>query len=399
MIKKIPASALRVGMFVHDLNTGWMSHPFVLSQFTVNNADKVARVLGAGIQELYIDTERGVDVEDAPSRAEVDAAIMSEITEAVQTPLPARVDVASELARATRIKQQAATAIRNIMRDARLGRAIEVTQAEAVVDTINDSVLRNGGALIGLLGIKNKDEYTFLHSVSVCALMVAFARAQGYDDDTVRIAGLGALLHDTGKMMVPEAILNKPGRYTDDEFFVMKHHPEEGWQLLQSMSGLEDMVLDIALHHHERVDGTGYPHGLKGDEIATTTQMSSIVDVYDAITSNRCYHRGIPASEGLKKLWEWSSHHFDPRLVQAFIRTIGIYPVGSLVRLESGRLAIVMEQNEAQLVSPEVKVMYSTRANAYVRPERLELARSQDRIVGHEDPQRWGIDTTRFLSV
>lgn len=398
MIKKIPATALRIGMFVHDLNAGWMSHPFVLSQFKVTTGDEIAKVIGAGIRELYIDTARGLDVEGAPVQAEVDAHIMDEMVAAVQKPAPARVDAAAELGRAGRIKQQATSVVRAMMHDARLGRAIEIAQAEAVVETINESVLRNGGALIGLLGIKNKDEYTFLHSVSVCALMVAFSRAQGFDDETVRIAGLGALLHDTGKMMVPESILNKPGRYTDDEFAIMKRHPEEGWKLLQAMPGLEEMVLDIALHHHERVDGTGYPHGLKGEAIALTTQMSSIVDVYDAITSDRCYHRGMPAPEGLKKLWEWSRHHFDPQLVQAFIRTLGIYPVGSLVRLESGRLAIVIEQNEAQLISPEVKVVFSTRSNAYVRPERLELARSQDHIVGHEDPQQWGIDVARFLT-
>ncbi|GLS04733.1 cyclic di-GMP phosphodiesterase [Chitiniphilus shinanonensis] len=400
MIKKIPVAALRPGMYIHDLNAGWLAHPFLFSSFKVTQQAEIDRIAGCGIHELYIDTGRGLDVADAPTREAVEAQLTEEMT-AVLNHQPAqirRVDVASELSRAQQIKRQAHNAVRSIMNDVRLGKAVEVAQAEAVVETITESVLRNDGALIGLMGIKNKDDYTFLHSVSVCALMVAFAQAQGCNEETVRIAGLGALLHDTGKMMVPDAVLNKPGRYTEEEFAIMKKHPEHGWQLLSQIPDIDEIALDIVLHHHERLDGTGYPHGLAGDQIATLTQMSSIVDVYDAITADRVYHQGVAAPEGLRKLWEWSSHHFSPDLVQSFIRMVGIYPVGSLVRLESGRLAVVMQQHDSHLLTPQVKVVFSTRSNAYLPPEDLDLALGQaDRIVGHEDARKWRIDTGRFL--
>ncbi|TJZ70068.1 HD-GYP domain-containing protein [Chitiniphilus eburneus] len=404
MIKKIPVSTLRPGMYVHDLNAGWLAHPFLFSSFKVHKQEEIERIVTAGIRELYIDTERGLDVADAPTREAVEARLTQEL-EAVMRQPPAklaRVEVSAELSRAQQIKRQAHSVVRSIMSDVRLGKAVELAQAETVVETITESVLRNNGALIGLMGIKNKDDYTFLHSVSVCALMVAFAQARGCADETVRIAGLGALLHDTGKMLVPDAVLNKPGRYTEEEFAVMKKHPEDGWRLLKEIPDIDEIALDIVLHHHERLDGTGYPHGLAGDQIAPLTQMSAIVDVYDAITADRVYHQGVTAPEGLRKLWEWSNHHFQPELVQSFIRMVGIYPVGSLVRLESGRLAVVMQQHDSHLMTPQVKVVFSTRSNAYVPPEEVDLSLGvghggADRIIGHEDARKWRIDTTRYL--
>ncbi len=222
------------------------------------------------------------------------------------------------------------------------------------------------------------------------------------DATLIRLAGIGGLLHDAGKMKVPDEILNKPGKYTDEEFAIMKRHPEEGEKILLSIPGIHSVSIDIALHHHERFDGSGYPHRQAGEELSEFARMAAIVDVYDAITSTRCYHRGMPAAEGLRKLWEWSKFHFDPKLVQDFIRTVGIYPVGSLVKLESGRLAVVLEQNENSLLTPCVKAIFSTRSNTYTPPLLIDLARPMghgggDRIIGYEDPAKWKIDMAPYL--
>jgi putative nucleotidyltransferase with HDIG domain len=272
------------------------------------------------------------------------------------------------------------------------------------VQSVTESILRNPGALTGLLRIKTKDDYTFLHSVSVCALLVAFCHSRGMEADLVREAGLGALLHDTGKALVPDAILNKPGRLTDEEFAIIRRHPEDGYNILRRSPDVSEIALDITRHHHERRDGSGYPMGLVGDDISELAQMAAIVDVYDAITADRCYHKGIPAASALRKLYEWSKHHFNPQYVQEFMRCVGIYPVGTLVLLESGRLAVVVEPHDSNLLAPKVNVFFHARKNVYVKPEMVDLARGLgfgggDRIVSHEDPARWNVDPMRFLAL
>lgn len=403
MIKKIPSDALKVGMFIHDLNVDWMNHPFVRNQFAVADDNVIAQIMATGVREVYIDTERGLDLADAPTVEEVNSELDAQLLKLAEEPPPIiKVSFAEELTRARKIHNQATNAVKTVMRDIRLGKAIELEGVAQVVEDITESVLRNSGALVGLGGIKDKDEYTFLHSVSVCTLLVTFAQSLGMDREMIRLAGTGGLLHDTGKMKVPNEILNKPGRLTDEEFAIMRTHPEEGWLILKDIPGMEEIPLEITLHHHERIDGTGYPHKLPGDQISRMAQMAAVVDVYDAITSDRCYHKSMPAPEGLRKLWEWSKFHFNPELVQAFMRTVGIYPVGTLVKLESSRLGVVIEQNEASMLQPKVKVFFSLKSNTYIQPVLVDLARPMgkggaDKIVGHENPEKWGINISRFL--
>lgn len=404
MIKKINASELRIGMYVQELDCDWLSHPFLRNSFKLVSDEQIEKVIASGIHYAYIDTERGLDVPDAPSAEEVEQALQEQLVEIASTKPTAliRVSAAEEMARATQIRGNAQSLVRNVMADARLGRAVELERIEPMVENITESILRNSGALIGLLTIKNKDDYTFLHCVSVCALMVAFCRTLGMDSTTTRLGGMGGLLHDTGKALVPDEVLNKPGKLTDEEFEIIKRHPRDGYEILLKTPEMHDIVLDITLHHHERMDGNGYPDKLPAEKIKQLVRMSSIVDVYDAITADRCYHRGIPATEALRKLHEWSAFHFDPTLVQAFIRCVGIYPVGALVRLESGRLGVVTEQNEDSLLQPKLKIVFHTRSKAPVTPYELDLARplgagGADRILNHEDPAKWGIDTTRFI--
>lgn len=403
MIKKIPAEYIKPGMYIHDLNVDWMNHPFVRNRFVIQTDEEIAKITATGVREIYIDTARGLDLADAPTIEEVNAELDADLLRIAEAPsMIVKVSYAEELGRAHKIHQQATNAVKIVMRDVRMGQAIQMDDVANVVADITESVLRNSGALVGLLAIKNKDEYTFLHSVSVCTLMVTFAQSLGMDRNLIRLAGIGGLLHDTGKMKVPNEILNKPGRLTEAEFDIMRSHPEEGWNILRHIDDMEAIPLEITLHHHERMDGTGYPHKLPGNEISQMAQMAAVVDVYDAITSDRCYHVGMPATEGLRKLWEWSKFHFNPELVQAFMRTVGIYPVGSLVRLESGRLGIVIEQNEGSLLQPKLKVIFTTKSNTYITPIIVDLARPMgkggaDKIMGHEDPAKWQINIARFL--
>jgi HD-GYP domain-containing protein (c-di-GMP phosphodiesterase class II) len=406
MLKLVACEQLRPGMFVHDLNRGWGDHPFLLNRFKIKNDKQIAEILAAGIREVYIDTERGRDAPEAIAESEVKAQIEQEMTRVARaTPTPSmRQPLAAEMSRAQKIHEQAGQTVREVLRDARLGKAIEIDNVEAVVHDITASLTRNSGALLSLLRLKDADNYTFLHCVAVGTFMVTFARSMDLDAETVGQAGIGGMLHDVGKMQVPDAILNKPGKLTDAEFALIKRHPAIGHELLLQSGVVGPLPLDITLHHHERIDGSGYPDKLPGERISLLTKMASIVDVYDAITSDRCYHRGIAPTEALRKMFEWSkTHQFEETLVHQFMRCVGIYPVGTLVKLESGRLAVVVEQTAGNLLAPKVKAVFSTRSNCYIVPEVIDLARAMghggaDRIVGHELPDQWGIDPGRFLA-
>lgn len=405
MLKKVDSSQLRVGMYIHDLSCDWMTHPFVRNRFLIGNDDEIRKIVDAGIHDVVIDSRRGLDVQDAPTLAEAEAQTEAELVQiAVKPAIVTRVSLGEELKRAALIRHQASGLVRTVMADARLGKAIEIDRVSPVVQSITESILRNPGALVGLLRIKNKDDYTFLHSVSVCTLLVAFCRSRGLDADTTYQAGLGGLLHDTGKALIPDAILNKPGRLTDAEFDIVKKHPRDGYDILLRSSDVGPIPLDITLHHHERRDGSGYPDKQGEGAISDLAQMAAIVDVYDAITADRCYHKGISAAEALRKIHEWSKFHFNPAFSQEFMRCVGIYPVGTLVMLESGRLGVVIEPHETSLLAPKVNVFFDSKRNTYIKPQTVDLSRALgfgggDKIVRHESAAKWNVDPMRFLVV
>jgi len=405
MLKKVDSSQLTVGMFIHDLSCDWMTHPFIRNRFVITSEDEIRKILKAGIHDVVIDSSKGLDVQDAPTLEEANQATERELTELAAKPMVVtRVSLGEELSRAAQIRHQASTLVRTVMRDARLGKAIEIGQVQPVVQNITESILRNPGALVGLLRIKNKDDYTFLHSVSVCALLVAFCNSRGMDADITRQAGLGGLLHDTGKALVPDEVLNKPAALTDEEFAIIRKHPQDGYDILRQSPEVNDIALDITLHHHERRDGSGYPNKLSGDAISELAQMAAIVDVYDAITADRCYHKGMSAAAALRKIYEWSKFHFNPQYAQEFMRCVGIYPVGTMVMLESGRLGVVVEPHETNLLAPKVNVFFHAKKNVYIKPETVDLARGLgfgggDKIVGHESPAKWNVDPMRFLTL
>jgi putative nucleotidyltransferase with HDIG domain len=297
-----------------------------------------------------------------------------------------------EIKIAQRVCSRSKAAVISMFNDARMGKAIEVEQAQELVEEISASVLRQPHALISLARLKNADEYTYMHSVAVCALMIALARQMGLEHEMVRECGLAGLLHDLGKMAIPPKILNKPGKLTDAEFDTIKSHPQVGVSILMGNPLISPMVLDVVLHHHEKTDGSGYPHNLAGEAISLFAKMGAVCDVYDAITSNRPYKKGWSPAESIRKMAEWSKGHFDEAVFQAFVKTVGIYPTGSLVRLESGRLGVVTEQHETSLLTPKVKVFFSAKMKAPILQEVLDLSALQgkEKIIGRESPDDWG---------
>ncbi|MFN3611056.1 HD-GYP domain-containing protein [Tepidimonas sp.] len=396
MLKRIHVEDVRLGMFIHGFAGSWLDHPFWRNRFLLEDPEDLARIRASAVREVWIDVSQGADVPaEAPVAEAVetpdDAEPLRAYDERVQRLLQP-VSQSEELQRAARLLASARGAVKDMFQDARMGRAIDRQVMRAVAEDIADSVTRNAGALISLARVKTADDYTYMHSVAVCALMVALARQLGLPDEEVRAAGFAGLLHDVGKADIPLEILNKPDRLTEEEFAIVREHPRKGWQRLRA-AGIEDeAALDVCLHHHERVDGGGYPDGLQGEALTLLARMGAVCDVYDAITSNRPYKAGWDPAESLKRMASWKGH-FDERIFQAFVRSLGIYPVGSLVRLSNQRLAVVVEQNPGNLLKPVVKTVFSTRSGERVVPERIDLSAPgcAVQVVQREDPAQWKI--------
>ena len=403
MLKKINVSQLTIGMHLKEFCGSWMEHPFWRTAFILTDVKDIDAILASSIKEVWIDCSKGLDViagESSVSEAEAESQVEVALELASKERREvAPVSAAVEIERATKICQQAKQAVVSMFEEARMGNTVDVGGAKQLVEEISDSVARNPGALISLARLKKVDDYTYMHSVAVCAMMVSLAKQLGLDEAQTRSAGLAGLMHDLGKALMPTDVLNKPGKLTNEEFDIIKTHPVEGHKMLIGSINVDPMVLDVCLHHHEKTDGSGYPKGLKGDEISLFAKMGAVCDVYDAITSNRPYKSGWDPAESLRKMAEWANGHFDPKVFQAFVKTMGIYPVGSLVRLTSGRIGVVMEQTGKSLTTPSVKVFFSTKSNMRIMPQVVDLSRpeSTEKIAGREDPEKWNFSDLNEL--
>ncbi|NLD13545.1 MAG: HD-GYP domain-containing protein [Gammaproteobacteria bacterium] len=389
MLKKIPVPRVIMGMYIHELCGSWMDHPFWKSGFLLQDPHDLERLQASSVTEVWIDVSRGLDdVEgETPEQAvERGERVLQEI--ATQ---PVRENIADELRRAAKICERSKDAVVSMFNEVRMGQMLNTEQTQRVVSEITQSVLRHPNALLSIVRVKQADEYTYMHSVAVSALMIALARQMGFENDEVHEAGMAGLLHDVGKMAIDDGILNKPGSLTDNEFEQIKRHPEYGVRYLQKGSEpVSRAVLEACYSHHEKMDGSGYPRGLKADQISILSRMAAVCDVYDALTSDRPYKKGWGPSETIQRMAQWTGH-FDPQIFQAFVRSVGIYPLGSLVRLKSGRLAVVIEQNEKSLLVPRVKVFFSTKSGLHIEREIVNLAapHCNDAIAAREPREAW----------
>jgi HD-GYP domain-containing protein (c-di-GMP phosphodiesterase class II) len=410
-LRKIPVSELQLGMKLHRLEGSWLRHPFWRSRFVLDDAADLQRLQASGVQHCWIEDTTAPAPATAPDTGAVVAPAaplpaasaappqLQRHTPAATGPdiaLPAdgpQVPLAQELERAAEICNRGRQAVMSVFNEARMGRAVDIEGCLPLVEDITASVMRHPGALVSLARLKTQDDYTYLHSMAVCALMVALARQLGLDESACRGAGVAGLMHDVGKALMPLQVLNKPARLTDGELAVMRTHPEHGHALLLAAGNASPETLDVALHHHEKMDGTGYPHRLAGEQISLLARMGAVCDVYDAITSNRPYKSGWDPAQSLARMASWEEH-FDADVFAAFVRSLGIYPNGSVVRLASHRLAVVVDQTAGALLTPQVKVFHCTRTDRALAHEVVDLSNPAcgDRIVARETGvgQRFG---------
>lgn len=409
MIKKVQAGDVRLGMYIHEIRGNWLEHPFWRKSFKLDQQKDLDKLLGCDLDEIWIDTSKGVDVAISEKYAVktselknvTDPAANKQVTEtsrSAKKPV-SRPSIAEELDAAKKIHHKTKEVVTTMFSDVRLGKALEVEEATVLVDEINQSMERNPNALLSLIRLKSVNEYTYLHSVAVCILMVALGRQLGLQGEQLKQAGIAGLLHDVGKMAIPDEVLNKAGKLTDKEFDIMKSHPQRGWEILKSCCQVQESALDVCLHHHERMDGKGYPEKLSGDTLTLLARMGAVCDVYDAISSDRCYKKAWSPAESIHKMATWRNGHFDETVFQAFVKTIGIYPNGTLVKLKSGRLGVVIEQSQKKLTAPIIKVFFSVRVDAHIPVEILDLSKGIDSIENIEDPIKWQLDINKIQGI
>lgn len=377
---KIKVSDLQVGMYVAELDRPWLETSFLFQGFVIGS-QKDIKVLASSCDYVYVDMERSTTAiserrHQPRSMAHRGSLRRSDSRSAVKQRAYS-VPFEEEVGKVRQLHTQAKSHINNMFEDARMGRTVDTGGAKQLVKGLVGSIIRNPDALTWMTQLKNKDEYTALHSLNVCVLTLTFARHLGMENAALEEIGLGGFMHDIGKLRVPLDVLNKPGKLTAGEFELMKKHPEYGRDLLNRSGGVPSSTIDIAFSHHERAAGQGYPRGIKADQISRFAAIVAVVDVYDALTSDRCYHKGMSAQDTMKKLYEWRNGALDGQLVEQFIQALGVYPVGSVVELNSGELALVLSAEPHSKLQPKVMVFTNAEKQQSLPHRLVDLAQEE----------------------
>jgi putative nucleotidyltransferase with HDIG domain len=370
MRRKLDVRQLKIGMYVCELDRPWRETPFLFQGFEIRSEDEIhslqryCQYVYIEIAEVYHTPPPRTPAERAAAREasnhrriERDLLIKIESQPLLQPVYHDRTTLEEEIQAVKEIHRETRDLIYTVMEDVRLGRNINTLGAKKLVGALAESVIRNPDALTCFAQLKKKDEYTALHSLRVCILALAFGRHLGLERDELNLLGIGALLHDIGKMKVPNEILNKPGALSDYEYALMKSHVPRGVEILDKTPGIPRPAIEVARCHHERYNGNGYLSGLKGGEIGLFGMIGGIVDCYDAISSDRAYHAGMSAHAALRKMYEWRNRDFHPGLVEQFIQCMGIYPIGSVVELNTGEIGVVVAMNRLRRLKPRVTLV------------------------------------------
>jgi len=402
MIRRIPIRHLQPGMYVVDLHKNWLEHNVWRRRFMVRDEAHVRILDEQGIDEVSIDTEKGLDIPPKPAPIPQGMEIERHFMSLAERFKPGQrvVSLGEERRRAGRLLREASDSLNELMLAAHGGRDVDAAHLEPVVGKMIESVRRNPDALVPLARIKQMGTYAADHAVATAGLIIALGQQQELPAAEVEKLALGTMLKDIGLSALDERLVTKPGMLSQAEYSVVKSHVEEGLAVLEATSRLAETSVAVVLEHHERYNGCGYPYRMAGDEISLAGRMAAIVDTYDAMTSDRPYRQAISPAIALRQLFEQGGSQFDPGLVAAFVRTVGIYPVGTLVLLESGHLAVVDEVHHENLLSPVVRVIYHTGRRQYVAPVEVDLARKignhYGQIVRAEDYETWGISPLRW---
>lgn len=381
LLKKIKVEELELGMYFCGFEAAWIDHPFWKNRFLLKDPGHLQQARASGIVYCWIDVGQGKDIAEEADE-EIPEPSLAETLSGQSSPAPLRDELPvvlaadpffEELEQARLLCESAKDTTKAMFADVRLGRVVDMERCVQLVDQVTASILRNSAAMTSIVRLKLKDDYTYMHSVAVCTLMVALGRTLGMDEVACKESGLAGLLHDIGKAFVPIPILHKPEGLSPAEYDIVRRHPLLGYNHLIKNSNIPEYATDVCLHHHEKINGSGYPDGLSGAGISLLARMAAICDVYDAVTSDRPYKKGWDPAESLSTMAAWSGH-FDKTLLSAFVKTLGIYPIGSLLKMESGRLGLVIRQSSGALTKPVVKAFRYDSNGEIIDSETIDLS-------------------------
>ncbi len=420
--KKISVEDLQLGMYVCDIDRPWLETPFLFQGFEIRTQEQIEELKGY-CKEVYI----GADVNDVARRysprsvgdrrkkvsffTDPQKKLEFELLKKANAPNRTagkpcstnQTTVEEEVAAITEAYKESTAIIKTVMQDTRFGKSLDIPGAKKAVGQMAESVIRNPDALMCFAQLKKKDEYTALHSLRVCILALTFGRHLGFDLEQLHVLGVGTLLQDVGMTRIPDEILKKPGPLTEQEFTLMKSHVPRGVTILASTKGIPQNAIEIVERHHERCNGSGYMNGLTGDKIGVFGTIGGLVDCYDALTSDRPNQAAAPAHIVLRKLYEWRDKAFGKELVQQFIQCMGIYPIGSVVKLNTGEVGVVITTNRVRRLRPKVTLVLKPDHTPYATPKTIDLMRQShngshpaeiDQVL---EPHAYGIDPVTYL--
>ena len=418
MLKRIDVADVQLGMYIHKLEGPWLKHPFWKSKFLLTDEGQLADLRGSELDGIVIDIEKGADVVAGGTSGRRRALVASpqsrgapvdhsrfEIPRTPPVPRPpvlgagfdfrsiTPMSTAREVGNAVQVAQRAQKILSGVYHQARLGRAIRSSQVEPVIEDLFASIQRNPHAFNGLMRVKRENSSLYTHALAVSALMIALGRQMRLHPERIKQAGMAGLLMDVGMGHLPLDVSTIMDTLTEAEHKVVETHTRLGYDFLSMGGEIPEEVMKVCLEHHERFDGSGYPMGLKGDDISLFGRMAAICDVYDSLTSDRPHRARMEPSAAFELIRE-QKDQFDPNLLDQFVESLGVYPIGSVVRLNTAHLALVVDQNPNDYTRPHVWTFYNVTERKVIKPEAIDLATStsHEDIVCSDNAETYGVD-------
>lgn len=394
-LEKIAINDVEMGMYVVSVINP-KTQLTVKSEGFVSSDKTLKKLKKSGVKFIFIDMDKS---KHASKSIDVDVVETEIETEVEEDHHERKVPLDAEMNKAVKLYNNAKDLQGKILTSITESKDIDIAEVSQTTDAIVDSIFRNQDALSCMSRIRMKDEYLVEHSLNVAVLISIFAKHMSYDKKIIEQLALGAFLHDIGKVLIPDNVLNKPGRLTSEEYDVMKGHVIKGLEVVKTMDGVPDIALSLIATHHERLDGKGYPFGLAAEDISIFDRMIAIVDSYDAMTADRVYKAGMHPIQAFKNLIKDSKESYDNGLVEKFIQSLGLYPVGTLVKLTSGKVGLISGLNKNKPLKPIVRVFYNTRLKQNIAVEDIDLAKPKydDQIDSCVKPEDFNLNLLNFF--
>ncbi|WP_286740216.1 HD-GYP domain-containing protein [Pseudoalteromonas sp. UBA2102] len=402
MLIALPISELTPGMFVDSVTKQHegLNSIKIKTSGLVRNQAIIKRLVTEGVLELLIDFTKG-DAAIPDKYKPKSAPSQKSTTSSSKTKPPVvkpAITLEQEFAKASINFEQHNRKLQALYGDVTTGLSVNLKVIDEMANDIVSSVFRNTSAMTILTRIKDKHSYNWRHMINCAIFTAVFAKYLGYKEEAVQQLAMGALLHDLGQAKLPQGIISRPSKLTSSEMDIIKRHVAQGLGLVKGEKGITPLILDMIVNHHERLDGSGYPRGIRAEKLSRPARMMAIVDVYDALTADRPHQEGDEPINALRYLLA-NKELFDAELVQHFIKCLGVHPVGTIVKLTNERLALVLEGNKTNPIKPKVKLFYNAKHGHHVTPKDLDLNEPDQsiKIVSSIKPLDYQINLARLL--